>query len=204
MRRIASLSFVLALTGCGYNTWWNPPFTGGYNPNKRQVDAVNMARVTGSQTDVEPLTVQSGNIWPGPLPPTPTLQDVEKDSSLTAEPQGPVPGSPLQRGGTGLSLSPNPSAGSSSPPAPNQPGMAMPAPSGPKAGYAAPPAPPPAPVPGGQALQTPGGQGVITGGGPGYRTAIEPGGQSIIVPNGNGTSTVIHPNGAIETVPTPK
>lgn len=33
MRRIAFTCLCLALSGCGYNTWWNPPFSSGFNPN---------------------------------------------------------------------------------------------------------------------------------------------------------------------------
>ena len=32
MRRIALVSLTM-LSGCGYHTWWNPPFSTGYNPN---------------------------------------------------------------------------------------------------------------------------------------------------------------------------
>jgi len=48
MRRIAMLSLVLTLGGCGYNTWWNPPLTGGYNPNRPVNDSENVNRVLGA------------------------------------------------------------------------------------------------------------------------------------------------------------
>ena len=205
MRRIASLSLAVLVSGCGYNTWWNPPFTAGYNPNVPVSDSENMRRVEGRETSVPALTTEPGDVWPGPLKPPPTLKDLESTGGLTPQPEAPVPGSPLSRGTEAPAPSPNPSTGSSSPPANNQPGLANPRPAPPLSSYASPPAAPPARGPGGQAIQTPSGPGVTTGGGPGYQTTVSPnGGQSIIVPNGNGTSTVIHADGRIETIPTPK
>ena len=68
MRRIAFTCLCLALPGCGYNTWWNPPFTSGSNPNFPAGDSENMRRVTGEQVDSPMLTPEPGDIWPGPLP----------------------------------------------------------------------------------------------------------------------------------------
>ena len=207
MQRIASLTLALMLSGCGYKTWWNPPFTAGSNPNAPVSDSENMRRVLGQEPAVAPLTTEPGDIWPGPLAPPPTLQDLEASGGMASRPEAPVPGSPLNRGGADTPYpSPNPSAGSSTPPGnSNQPGLSNPRPAPPLSSYAAPPAAPPARAPGGQVLQTPSGPSVTTGGGPGYQTTVSPGGgQSIVVPNGNGTSTVIHSDGRIETIPTSK
>jgi hypothetical protein len=205
MRRIALLSFALTLSGCGYNTWWNSPFTGGTNPNQPVSDSENMQRVLGGIPSVEPMTTEPGDIWPGPVPPAPTLKDLRESGGLASQPEAPVPGSPISRGVVPPSPSPNPSYGSSTPPGKNQPGLATPQPAPPLSSYASPPAAPPGRVPGGQIIQTPTGPAVTTGGGPGYQTTTNPGGgQSIVVPNGNGTSTVIHADGRIETIPTPK
>ena len=201
MRRIALLCLALPLTSCGYNTWWNPPFTGGNNPNLPTVDGDNMRRVMGQPVASQPIMTEPGDIWPGPLPPPPTLQDLEA-SGLTPQVQEPAPGSPNRDRMIGFPPE-NPAPGSSTPPQPTpQPGppsssMTVPSsPSGP------PPAPPRT---SGEILQTPQGPAVTTGGGRDYRTTIQPGGgQSIVVPNGNGTSTVIHSDGRIETIPTPK
>jgi hypothetical protein len=194
MRRIALLGFALALSGCGYKTWWNPPFDGGSNPNQPIGDSENLLRVRGQEPVVGRLTTEPGDIWPGPLPPAPTLQDLVS-GGLTPQPEQPVPGSPLSRGVNPSSPSPNPSTGSSTPPENAQP----------VSSYATPPAAPPAPGSAGKVIQTPGGPNVTTGGGPGYQTTTTPGGgQAIVVPNGNGTSTVIHSDGRIETIPTPK
>jgi hypothetical protein len=206
MWRLAFLGLVLTLSGCGYATWWNPPFNGGYNPNQPAGDSENMQRVRGQEPTVARLTTEPGDIWPGPLPPAPTLKELVGTEGLTSQPALPEPGSPLSRSSAAPLPSPNPSEGSSTPPLANvQPSsptsnMRPPIPS-----YATPPAAPPGRGPGGQIVQMPGAPAVTTGGGPGYQTTTTPdGGQSIIVPNGNGTSTVIRSDGRVETVPTPK
>ncbi len=55
MRRIALLSLSLTLSGCGYQTWWNLPFTAGSNPNMPVSDSENMRRVQGQESAVEPM-----------------------------------------------------------------------------------------------------------------------------------------------------
>jgi hypothetical protein len=204
MRRIALLVLPLMLGGCAYKTWWNPPFSAGYNPNRPVGDSENMRRSLGDATVDTPLHPEPGDIWPGPLPPAPTLRDLEQQTPLGTGTEQPVPGSPLSRG-TAPSLPPQPSMGSSTPPLSNQPPLAQPQTAPPLSSYAAPAAPPPGRGPSGQIIQTPGGPAVTNGGGPGYQTTTTPGGGSaIIVPNGNGTSTIIHSDGRIETVPSPK
>lgn len=205
MRRIALLALALSVSGCGYNTWWNPPFSSGYSPNQPAGDSENLLRARGQPSTEPALTTEGGDIWPGPLPPAPTLKDLVTDQNITSQPEAPVPGSPLSRG-TAPAPSPNPSTGSSTPP-PGPSGLASPSTGNPPpASYASPPAAPPARPSTGQVIQTPQGPSVTTGGGPGYQTINPPGGggQSIVVPNGNGTSTVIHPDGRIETIPSPK
>jgi hypothetical protein len=203
MRRIASLTLALILSGCGYETWWNPSFAGGYNPNLPVSDSENMRRVQGQEPSVPPLTTEPGDIWPGPLAPAPTLKDLEATGGLTSQPEIPVPGSPLSRGAGVPYPSPNPYGGSSTSPASAQPGFSTSQPASPLSSYASPPASTSAHGQPSQVIQTSNGPIVTTGGGSGYQTTTTPGGgQSIIVPNGNGTSTVIHSDGRIETIPT--
>ena len=71
-------------SGCDYNTWWNPPFSSGNNPNFPVGDSENMRRVTGEQVEAQLLTPEPGDIWPGPLPPEPTLQDLEQQGETGA------------------------------------------------------------------------------------------------------------------------
>ncbi len=87
MRRIALLSLMTTLGGCGSHTWWNPPFSTGTNPNLPVGTGVNMGRVMGDGVAVSPLTTEPGDIWPGPLPPPRTLRDMER-----AAPPGSPPG----------------------------------------------------------------------------------------------------------------
>lgn len=206
MWRFASLGLLLLLSGCGYNTWWNAPFTTGSNPNLPGVESETMRRVLGAQVAPAPLRPEPGDIWPGPTKPEPTLQELEQSGSLTPEPEQPVLGSPLSRGTAPAqppSLPPQGTAGSSTPPSSNQAGVVQAPP-------VRPPGKPSAPAtiarePGGQIINTPTGTGVTTGGGAGYQTMTLPGGgTAIVVPNGNGTSTVIKPDGTIQTIPTPK
>ena len=202
MRRIAFTCLCLALPGCGYNTWWNPPFTSGSNPNFPAGDSENMRRVTGEQVDSPMLTPEPGDIWPGPLPPEPTLQELEQQG-LQSAPEQPVPGSPQFQGTQPPNLPPPPAnRGSSTPPRSNQPGLTpLPAPTPPRPTDTTPPARNPA----GQVYTTPQGPAVSGGGTSGYQTITPPGGDSaIVVPNGNGTSTIIHSDGRLETVPTPR
>jgi hypothetical protein len=96
MRRIALLSLTI-LSGCGYNTWWNPPFSEGTNPNLPITDSENMTRVMGGGAATTPLATEPGNIWPGQLPPPRSLQELEKASPMAFTPAAPVKGSPLDR-----------------------------------------------------------------------------------------------------------
>ena len=213
MRPIALTCLCLALSGCGYSTWSDLPFSTGSNPHMPVDSSETMRRAMGEQVEVQPLTTEPGDVWPGPVAPEPTLSDIERQG-LQTQPERPVPGSPefqnQQQGqpqGQPPSQPPNlppPPAkrGSSSPPVANVPRLApLPPLTPPQATNPTPPGRSPA----GQVYTTPNGPAVTGGGGPGYQTTTTPGGGSaIIVPNGNGTSTIIHSNGTIETVPTPR
>ncbi len=211
MWRFASLILLLTLTGCGSSTWWNPPFTGGTNPHAPSGESETMRRAMGQNVEEPALNPQPGDVWPGPLPPTPTLQDLERQGNI--QPMAPLPsmGSSQSRGrGTmpnGQPPSPPPTRarGSSTPPGSALPGVPPPITTPPPAAPPSAAAAPPAPNPAGQPVQTSRGTGVTTGGTSGYRSITMPDGTSgIVVPNGNGTSTVIRSDGTIETIPTPR
>jgi len=191
MRRFALLGLVLLLPGCtGFADFMGDTMTYGTNPNSPVGDSENMRRARGLDAEVEPLTPEPGNIWPGPVQPMPTLQDLEKGGfqpSSTGEPYTPDHRQPTPRG-------------SSTPPGNVQPGL-------PPELRPRPPSvstTPPSRGQTGRAVQTPSGPGVTSGGTSGYQTLTTPRGQSVVVPNGNGTSTVIHPDGTVETIPTPR
>ncbi len=93
MRRLALLALVLLLPAC--QTLVGSPFDGAgkaisdtetftINPNRPQGDAPNLLRVEGKPVDEAPLQTEPGNIWPGPLPPPPTLEDLERTQSGVA------------------------------------------------------------------------------------------------------------------------
>jgi hypothetical protein len=201
MRRSAFICLCLALGGCGYSTWSDLPFTTGSNPHMPAGDSENMRRVIGVQTDAPQLTPEAGNIWPGPVAPSPTLQDLEQQGVQPGR-ERPVPGSPEFQGQPPNLPPPPPGRGSSTPPVSSQPNLPPVTPPAPPATTST---APPARSPAGQVLQTPQGPAITSGGGTGYQTITTPGGGSaIVVPNGNGTSTIIHSDGRIETVPTPR
>src|SRR5579871_4641172 len=153
MRRFAFACLFLLLTGCGYNTWWNPPFTSGYNPNMPPGDSENMRRVTGEEVDTPPLNPEPGDIWPGPVQAPPTLQDLEQQG-VQSGPEQPVPGSPEGKGNAPAAPNippPPPTRGSSTSPGSIQPPAAQPQirPAPPLATV-----PPPTQNPAGQVFQT--------------------------------------------------
>jgi hypothetical protein len=87
MRHIALISLLL-LAGCDYVGNPGAGF-GGFmgdtvslhtNPNRPIGDAPNMQRVMGSASDAAPLLPESGNVWPGPLPPAKTLSDLQREA----------------------------------------------------------------------------------------------------------------------------
>jgi hypothetical protein len=200
MRLIVPLALASLLSGCGYNTWWNPPFTTGFNPNRPASSSENMERALGHEPSVSPLKTEIASIWPGPVPPPTTLKDLQ-DVGVTAS----QPGTAVTPDSGTRYPSPQPVMGSGTPPGSAQPNPSKRSAMPPVPSYAQPPAAPPAPGQAGQVIQTQEGPAVTTGGGSAYQTTTNPGGgQSIVVPNGNGTSTVIHPDGRIETIPTPK
>ncbi len=200
MWRIVPTCLCLALSGCGYSTWAEPPFSTGSNPHAPVSSSENMRRAMGEVVEVQPLTTEPGDVWPGPLAPEPTLEDIEKQG-LQSQPERPVPGSPEFQNQP-PNLPPAVRRGSSTPPPNDVPGLApLPPPTPPQATIPTPPGRSPA----GQVYPTLNGPAVTNGGTSGYQTTTTPGGGSaIVVPNGNGTSTIIHSNGTIETVPTPR
>lgn len=121
MRPLALLGLIsmvtLPLMGCG-DTWWNPPLTGGYNPHVPVVDSDNMRRVMGFDSPTAALESERGDVWPGPLPPSPTLSGSEAQGGMTALP---------------MPFAPRDSAAAPVPTAPARPRVAVPPPAVPAA-----------------------------------------------------------------------
>ncbi len=195
MRRLALLGLCsLSLTGCAFQAWHKPPFFAGADPYAPLGQAENMRRALGQPIAVQPLTPAAGNMWPGPLPPTPTLADMVKQENNGQLPRvAPLPGqpqAPLMPPPQG-NLTPPSAVAPVQPYIPPIPNVARP--SGPA------PAPPPA---AGSVVQTPQGPAVTSGGTGAFKSVTLPNGLTgIVVPNGNGTSTIIMSNGQVQTIP---
>ncbi len=115
MRRLATLGFLLALSACSSSetlssatpdvTLGNPfedyvgsPFSGlgGFladthtpirNPNRPETVSLNMQRMTGKKVTADPLMPDDGNVWPGPIKPSPTLSDLARSMDTLPSPQ---------------------------------------------------------------------------------------------------------------------
>lgn len=187
MRRIALLGSTLLLaacTGSGFGTFlgdtqWHS------RPNKPLGASENMERVRGESPGIPVLRPEPGDVWPGPPPPQPTLQQLMKEENqqtIKPLPLPVVPGAPT----------PIPPMEPTMPEMPKVPGTVAPRLT--------------KPPPGAHVYKTPAGPMFGVPGPGGYETLTGPQGQTggIVVPNGNGTSTIIMPNGQVLSVPTPK
>lgn len=198
MRLLAPLGLLMALSGCG--TIADSPFEGFGDfladthtpfrgPNRPVGDSDNMRRVLGEPTTAEPLLPEPGNVWPGPLPPEMTLQDIQRSNDADML----KPGEELKFGGP---------RGSSTPPGP-LPQQAV------QNGQRIQPSPQntpvPQPAPGDPTISTPNGPAALGKGGGSVQTYTDPRGNTgIVIPNGNGTSTLVAPDGSVQTVPSPR
>ncbi len=188
MRRSALLCCALAmsglLAGCtGTGVFFDHTFNSfGANPNAPAGSSEMFMRLRGEPVAITPLVPESGNVWPGPQKPDPTLQELEQQQNAAGAPavvgggtdhQQPRPANPQSPGSAPTVVVPGPT--------PN--------------GLIA----PPRPGSNGSSLDVTGGQNI-----PGYRQLQPrpPAGRGILVPNGNGTSTLIGPDGSVSTVPT--
>jgi hypothetical protein len=190
MWRFALLGLCLGLTGCGFQTWGQPPFVAGQDPYLPSGTSETMRRAMGLPVSSQPLTPEPGNVWPGPGQTTtePTLKQLEQVGTQLPN-AAPPPALPSEQG-------------SSTPPGRS---TAVPVPQIPPVPPAATPAPPPVAGVPPAVVQTPTGPGVTSNAGSGYQQITLPNGTTaIVVPNGNGTSTVIRSDGTVQTIPTPK
>ena len=193
MRRLALLGLcAFTLSGCAFKDWAGVPFVSGPDPYAPAGASENMLRALGHRVSVAPLKPETGNVWPGPLPPTPTLEDLQKQ-------EGQAPLSPLQALPGQPTPPPMPPPSVTSPLGPLKPVVPN-VPPLPSVGT------PPAAAPQTSGVvQTPQGPAVTSGGTGAFKSITLPNGMTgIVVPNGNGTSTVILGNGQVQTIPSPK
>ena len=184
MRRFAPLCCVIAtaglLAGCtGTGVFLDHTFTMfGNNPNTPAGNSEMFQRLRGESVTVTPLVPETGNVWPGPQKPDPTLQELEAQQQQSGN------AAPAVIGGGTDHQQPHPAGA--------QPAVR---PDGSTAGVPR----PPQRTRNGTAVDTTGGQDI-----PNYRQLQPNGttGKGILVPNGNGTSTLIGPDGSVSTVPT--
>jgi len=201
MRRIL-LGLTLLLCGCdsasnlvgspfagfgGFVTDTQTVFRGPHQPGG---NSINMQRAMGTEPPSQPLLPEPGNVWPGPPPPEPTLEDIEKMQGTEFPPLA------------APEIPPMPVPGSSTPPGSVQPEAA------PQSSVSPPVPPPPAkpiqPVKLGT-VQTNNGPAVITVHPNGEQTYMLPNGSTgRAIPNANGTMTLIGADGSVQTVSAPR
>jgi len=199
MRRFALLGLALLLPACsGFSTFFSNTHWFA-DPHRPLGDSENMRRVRGQDVSVPQLLPEPGNVWPGPIPAQPTLEQLMREEGQEMQ-RAPVPGQPQPPPAPPGQRPPR--RGSSTPPGSVEPGLA-PLPNLPPV-----PAPnlPSTAAPHGHTYQTPTGQVTGSPGPGGYETLTTPKGEpgGIAVPNGNGTTTLIMPDGRVLTVPSPK
>jgi hypothetical protein len=240
MRPLASLSLValpLLLSLCGCATIASSPFEGigkfvsdthdyNLNPNRPIGSSETMRRVLGLPAEADPLTPETGNVWPVGIEPSTTLSDLAKagndgllkpnaeitlpaairNTALPPAPAAPGPAAaPAPAPVTTPAPKPAPAPQATIPtPLPASPALTAVAPTTPpalKPATAPAISPPTTPL---RTINTPNGPATLSGG-PGVMTYTDSTGKSgLVVPNGNGTSTLIAPDGSVQTVPTPQ
>lgn len=198
MRLLAPLGLLVLLTACESVVETAPTLIGnpadgwlGYigdtitfksNPNRPQPESDNIRRVMGQPVESEPLTSETGNIWPALPRREPTAAELEKAPPAGAKPAAkPVAMAPA------------------APPAATAPAAA------PASAAPASPIPPATAIANGASLATPNGNAILTTGANGVLTYTLPSGATgRAINNGNGTMTLIGADGQVMSVPAPK
>lgn len=188
MRRLLPFGLLLLLPGCdyvgnpleGFASFIGDTLTFTTNVNRPEANTPNTKRASGVAVATDPLLPEAGHVWPGPLPPTKTLADLQKDTS-------------------GLEPDTTPMNGSSTPPptmSPNVPALKI---------TPAPLSQPVPPKPQSRVYQTPTGPAISTVGGNGLETFTASNGMTgTVINNGNGTATLVRSDGVSTVVPMPR
>jgi len=199
MRRLL-LGLALLLPGCsivgspfdGFGKFIGDTHTPYRGQNQPAGGSINMLRVKGEAAPAEPLLPEPGNVWPGPPPPEPTLQDIERQEGL----QNPVPP------GTEFPRLPPPRGSGSPPPPIGIPPASLPQGTSPPA-LQGPGASIPQPAP--SVVQTDRGPATIRTDANGIQSFTMPDGSTgHVVNNGNGTMTLIGNDGRVTSAPAPR
>jgi hypothetical protein len=88
MRRVALLGLSCLLAGCqfagnpfsGFGGFVQDTHTFRSNPNLPAGSDETMRRVQGQEAGVQPLLPEPGDIWPGPMKPIPTMQELQQQN----------------------------------------------------------------------------------------------------------------------------
>ncbi len=81
--RLIPLCLILPLAACtsdlhfAADSLW--PFG---NPNAPANDSETAQRARGEVAAVQPIAPQAGDVWPGPVQPVPTINDIQKNMTL--------------------------------------------------------------------------------------------------------------------------
>ncbi len=102
MRRNALLGLACLLGGCqfvgspfdGFGGFLYDTQTFHSNPNLPPGGDETMRRVENKDVSVEPLLPEPGDVWPGPMQPIPTMQDLQQQNNMERLPPPNVPAAP--------------------------------------------------------------------------------------------------------------
>ncbi len=90
MRRSALLGLIVLLGGCqfagnplsGFGGFLYDTHAFQSNPNLPPGSDETMQRVEGHDIDVAPLQPEPGDVWPGPIKPIPTMEQLQRENNL--------------------------------------------------------------------------------------------------------------------------
>ncbi len=176
MRQLATSACLLTpllLSGCGFLGFINDTHNPEPHMNQPLGNSENMREIQGRPVAAPVLLPEPGNVWPGPPPPVPSLEDLARQPETPVPALGPNTPAPVRSSLPGLIVPPVPPHLQ---PRPNT--NFLNGPLSPTTGVV-PPSQPVPPPPNANAKG------------------------NVVIPNGNGTSTVIAPDGTITTIPTP-
>lgn len=100
-------------TGTGFQKFISDTHTFAANPNLPEGSALNVLRVEALAAPMEPLTTETGTIWPGPPAPIKSLRDLQLESGGGIPPEPRMP-TANQLGEPGAAHVPAPKAAPSS------------------------------------------------------------------------------------------